>query len=132
MRKHYSVKKIGGIITDSNILPLKWRAVGTAISHCGFKALYNYRSKKDIFGRKLSFSQINIADALAASAVLEMGEAGGKRPFCIIEKVSKIRFQNRIPSQRELKNFLVDIKDDPFPQILEGADWRKRESGSIL
>ena len=113
------------IITDSSILPLRWGAIGVAVSYCGFKALYNYQNEKDIFGRKLSFPQINIADALAASAVLEMGEAGGKRPFCIIEKVSKIRFQNRIPSQRELKNFLVDIKDDPFAPILARANWKK-------
>lgn len=63
-----------------------------------------------------------MADALTASAVLEMGEVGEKRPFCIIEKVSKIRFQNRVPSQRELKNFLVDIKNSSFTPILERAN----------
>jgi len=61
-----------------------------------------------------------------------MDEAGEKRPFCIIEKVNEIRFQNRIPSQRELKNLLINMKDDVFAPILEKANWRKGKGGSIL
>jgi len=61
-----------------------------------------------------------------------MDEAGEKRPFCIIEKVSKIRFQNRVLSQRELKNLLINMKDDVFASILEKANWRKGKGGSML
>jgi F420-0:gamma-glutamyl ligase len=125
LKNHYSAKKVGVIIVDSTLLPLRWGAIGIMISYCGFRPYYNYQEGRDIFGRKLSLPQINVADALAVSAVLEMGEAGEKRPFCIIEKVSKIRFQNRVPNQRELKNFLVNIKDDPFAPILERANWKK-------
>lgn len=125
LKKYYSVRKIGVIVADSNILPLRSGAIGFAISYCGFEALYDYQDEKDIFGRKLSLSQINIADALAVSAVLEMGEAGERRPFCIIEKVTKVRFQNRIPNQRELKEFFFDIKNDPFAPVLEKAKWKK-------
>ena len=120
------------IITDSSILPLRYGAIGVAVSYCGFKGVYNYQNEKDIFGRKLSLPQINIADAVAASVVLEMGEAREKQPFCIIEKVSKIRFQNRVPNQRELKNLLINMKDDVFAPILEKANWRKGKGGSIL
>jgi len=132
LKNHYSVKKIGVIITDSTILPLRRGSIGVAVSYCGFKALYNYQNKKDIFGRKLSLPQMNIADVLAASAVLEMGEAGEKQPFCIIEKVGKIEFQNRVPNQKELKSFLVDIKDDLFAPILEKANWKKGKGESML
>jgi len=129
LKNYYSVKKIGVIVVDSNILPLRWGAIGIAVSHCGFEALYDYQNEKDIFNRKLSLPQINIADALAASAVLDMGEAGEKRPFCIIEKVNKVRFQNRVPTQRELKKFLVDIKNDLFAPILENTNWKKGKNG---
>jgi putative folate metabolism gamma-glutamate ligase len=131
LRKHYSIKKVGVIITDSKIFPLKWGIVGTAVCHCGFKALYDYRSKKDIFGRKLSMSQINIAEALAVSAVLEMGEAADKLPLCIIEKVSKIEFQDRVPTQKELKNLIINIKDDVFAPVLGKTDWKKGKSGNF-
>lgn len=130
LRSHYSVKKIGVIIADSTILPLRWGAIGIAVSYCGFNPLYEYRNERDIFGKKLSFSQINVVDALAISAVLEMGEAGEKRPLCIIEEVSnKVIFQNKVPSQRELKKFLVDIKNDPFAPVLEMVNWKKGEGG---
>lgn len=129
LKKHYSVKKVGVIIIDSNLLPLRWGTIGIAISYCGFKALYNYQNKKDIFGRKLSFPQMNVVDALAAAAALEMGEAGEKRPFCIIEKVNdKVKFQNRVPNQKELKEFFVNIKRDPFRPILEKVNWKKGEA----
>lgn len=130
LKSHYSVKKIGVIVADSTILPLRWGAIGVAVSYCGFKALYEYKKGRDIFDKKLSFSQINIADALAISAVLEMGEAGEKQPFCIIKEVNnKVIFQNRIPNQRELKRFLVDIENDPFAPVLEKANWKKGEGG---
>lgn len=126
LRKQYSIKKTGVIIADSTILPLRWGAIGIAISYCGFKPIYEYQNGRDIFGKKLSFSQINIVDALAIAAVSEMGEAGEKQPFCLIEEVSnKVIFQNRSPNQKELKRFLVDLKNDPFFPVLRKANWRK-------
>ena len=129
--KHYSVKKVGVIITDSKIFSLKRGIIGTAICHCGFKVLYNYRNKKDIFGRDLSLSQINVAEALAVAAVLEMGEAAERLPLCVIEKVSKVEFQDRVPTPNELKNSTVNIKDDIFAPILGKVDWKKGKSGNF-
>jgi len=130
LKSHYSVKKIGVIIADSTILPLRWGAIGAAVSYCGFNALYEYKNGRDIFDKKLSFSQINVADALAISAVLEMGEAGEKHPFCIFKEVNnKVIFQDRPPNERELKRFLVDIENDPFAPVLEKANWKKGEGG---
>lgn len=80
LRKNYKVKEVGVVVTDSKALPLRWGVVGTAICHCGFKALYDYRGKRDLFGRELKMSQINIAEAIAVAVVLEMGEAAEKPP----------------------------------------------------
>lgn len=130
LRKQYSIKKTGVIIADSTILPLRWGAIGIAVSYCGFKPLYEYQNGRDIFGRKLSYSQINIADALAIAAVSEMGEAGEKQPFCLIEEVSnKVIFQNRPPNQKELKGFLVNIKNDPPFPVLRKTNWKKGKGG---
>ena len=130
LRKQYSIKKTGVIIADSTILPLRWGSIGVTVSYCGFKPLYKYHNERDIFGKRLSFSQVNIVDALAIAAVSEMGEAGEQQPFCLIEEVSnKIIFQNKPPNQKELKEFLIDIKNDPFFPILSKANWKKGREG---
>ena len=130
LRKQYSVEKTGVVISDSNILPLRWGAIGVAVSYCGFKALYSYQDRKDIFGRRLSLPEVNVADALAVSAVLEMGEAGERRPFCVVEETSKVVFQSRPPTQTELRRFLVDTEDDPSsgPHHQDSGEAKIRES----
>ncbi len=40
--------------------------------------------QKDIFGRVLKFSKTDIADSLATSAVLEMGEGREQQPLAVI------------------------------------------------
>ena len=129
LREHYNLNKVGVIITDSKTFPLKWGIVGTSVAFCGFKGLYDYRGKKDIFGRVLRMSQINISEALAVSAVLEMGEADEMMPLCIIKDIPKIEFQDRIPTKKELKDLLINIKDDVYAPILTKAKWKKGWSG---
>lgn len=131
LKKHYKLKKVGVIITDSKTFPLKWGIVGTSIASCGFKGLFDYRGKKDIFGRLLKMSQINIAEALAVSAVFEMGEADEQIPLCVITNIPKIEFQNRIPSKKELNNLLIDIKDDVYAPVLTKARWKNGGKGKV-
>ena len=52
LRKKFSVKKLGVIITDSKTTPLRWGTTGVAIAWSGFSALNDYIVKRDIFGRK--------------------------------------------------------------------------------
>ena len=129
LRKHYNLKKVGVIITDSKTFPLKWGIVGTSIASCGFKGLFDYRGKKDIFGRVLKMSQINVSEALAVSAVFEMGEADEMMPLCVIKDIPKIEFQDRIPTKKELKDLFFNIKDDVYAPILTKANWKKGGSG---
>ena len=131
LQDHYKLKKVGVIVTDSKTFPLKWGIVGTSISSCGFKGLFDYRGKKDIFGRILKMSQINIAEALAVSAVFEMGEADEKMPLCVITNIPKIEFQDRVPTKKELKDLLIDTKDDVYAPILTKAKWIKGGRGII-
>lgn len=124
LRLHYQVKKVGVIITDSKTLPLRWGVVGTAISYCGFQTLYDYRGKKDLFGRKLKMTQINIAEAIAVAAVLEMGEAAEKTPLCLVRNIKKIKFQNRSPTNRELKKLVINLQDDVYSPLLSSGNWQ--------
>lgn len=125
VKKYFSIKKVGVIITDSKMVPLKKGSVGTTLCYCGFNPFFDYKDQRDIFGRKLSLSKINIIESLGASTVLEMGEANEKQPLCIIQNINKIEFQNHVPNSKELKNIATTIKDDIFLPVLKNGIWKK-------
>lgn len=89
--KKYGLKKLGVIITDSMILPLRAGVIGAACAYSGFQGVRDERGKKDIFGKPLSVTQVNLADALAAAASVTMGERKEQRPLCVIEE-APVRF----------------------------------------
>src|SRR3989344_2776882 len=81
--KKYGVKQFGVLITDSRTMPLRAGVTGAAIGYAGFRGIKDYRGTPDIFGRKFKFSRTNIADGLAAAAVLVMGEGNEQQPLAI-------------------------------------------------
>lgn len=85
LRKHYGIKGLGILITDSRIMPMRAGVVGVAVGYAGFKGVYDYRGTSDIFGRKLHYTQKNIADSLATAATVLMGEGAEQQPLCVIE-----------------------------------------------
>ncbi len=94
LRKLYGVKKLGVIITDSMILPLRAGVIGAAAAYAGFVGMRDERGKKDIFGKPLDVTQVNLADALAAAAALNMGERNERRPLCVISG-APVKFVNK-------------------------------------
>ena len=78
-----------------------------------------------MFGRALRVTKVNVADALAASAVVVMGEGNEQTPLVIISDTSFVRFNPLPPSKKELEGFKIDIKDDLYAPILLKANWRK-------
>jgi len=85
LRKKYRSDRIGVIISDSHTTPLRWGVTGIGLSFWGFKPVKNLVGAKDIFGRPLQFTRVNIVDALSASAVLVMGESDDRKPIALIE-----------------------------------------------
>ena len=81
----YLVTNLGVIITDSKSMPLRRGVVGGAIAWAGFDPLYDNRSRTDLMGTKNGGSQINVADALAAGAVLAMGEGNEQTPVVVVK-----------------------------------------------
>lgn len=67
--------RIGTIIVDSRVTPLRLGTTGLAIAWSGFNPIHDDRGKLDLYGRRIIFTQTNIADDLAAAAHLLMGEA---------------------------------------------------------
>ena len=85
LKKKYRIKKLGVLITDSRTIPLRAGVTAVALGYAGFKGVRDYRGKRDIFGRLLYFTQVNVADELSAAAALLMGEGSEQRPLAVIE-----------------------------------------------
>lgn len=114
LKKHYKVKNLGILITDSRLFPLRAGIVGAAIGYAGFKGVRDYRGTKDMFGRILKMSRTDVADSLATSAVLEMGEGTERHPLAII-KGATLEFVDRINK----KELLIDLKEDLYQPFFE-------------
>ncbi len=112
--KKNKLKKLGVIISDSRLLPLRAGVVGVSLGYAGFKGTKNYVGKPDLFGRPFEFSKTDVADSLATAAVLTMGEGTEKQPLCIISD-APVEFTN-ITNRNELK---IDIKEDIYKPLFE-------------
>lgn len=128
LREELKVKQVGVLITDSKTLPLKWGTTGTALAHCGFKALSNKIGLPDLFGRKLKMTQVNMAEGLAVAAVVEMGEAAEARPLAVITDVSGLEFSSRPPTKKQIQDLRIKLEDDVYGPMLAAAPWTKKET----
>ena len=68
LRARHGLRRLGVIITDSRSAPFAPGVLGFALAHWGFRPLRDYRGRRDVFGRRLRFSQANVADALGGGA----------------------------------------------------------------
>ena len=82
--KHYKIKNLGVILTDSFILPLRSGVINIAVAYSGFYGVENLVNKKDLCKRPLKMTLVNKADALATAAGLCMGESNNQTPLCLI------------------------------------------------
>lgn len=112
--KKYKLKKLGVIITDSRLMPLRAGVVGISMGYAGFKGIKNYIGKPDLFDRKFKVSKTDIADSLATAAVLVMGEGTEKQPLCLVSE-APVDFIDTT-DRNELK---IDIKDDIYKPLFE-------------
>ena len=79
-----SGKKIGIVITDSRLLPLRSGTTGIAIGVAGFDPVKDERGKKDLFNKVLKVTLRALADDVSAGAQLIMGEADERTPMVIV------------------------------------------------
>ncbi|KAB2919145.1 MAG: coenzyme F420-0:L-glutamate ligase [Hyphomicrobiaceae bacterium] len=76
--------QVGVIISDSMGRPWRLGTVGAAIGAAGIPALWDRRGEADLSGRPLEVTEVGLADAVAAAAVLAMGEAAEGRPAALV------------------------------------------------
>ena len=75
---------LGVVISDSAGRAWRLGTVGLAIGAAGVPALHDRRGEKDLSGRALEVTETGFADAVAAAAVLVMGEAAEGRPATLV------------------------------------------------
>lgn len=103
------MRRLGVLITDSRTIPLRTGVTGVSVGYASFRGIKDYRGMLDIFGRKFKFSRTNIADGLATSAVLVMGEGNEQQPLALIES-TPLEFCNKV-NRVEL---YIDIREDLY------------------
>jgi putative folate metabolism gamma-glutamate ligase len=132
LRKKFNLKDIGVVITDSTCMPMRWGVIGIALSYSGFRAINDYTDKEDLFGRKLQVSMAAVANGLAATAVLAMGEGAEQTPIAVISDVPFVKFQGHSPTKKELELFYMKDKDeDLFAPFLNAVKWLPGKKGKL-
>ena len=118
--KKFKLKRFGVLITDSRTMPLRAGVIGVALGYAGFSGIKDYRGTPDIFGRKFQYSRTNVADGLAASAVLIMGEGREQQPLAVITG-APVKFQETV-NPVELQ---IPIEDDMYRPLLPKLPKRR-------
>lgn len=84
LRDEFGNREIGLILTDTRTVPLRQGTMGMALAWAGVGQLKDYIGTPDLYGRPLKMTKANIVHALAAAAVLVMGEGAESVPIVII------------------------------------------------
>lgn len=77
-------KKVGVVIVDSRVTPMRLGTTGLAIGLAGFEPVDDVRGTKDLSDRSIQITRRALADGIAATAQLVMGEAAERKPFVVI------------------------------------------------
>lgn len=132
VRRTYGVKNCGVVITDSRSSLLHRGVVGICIAYAGFVPLNDYRGRKDLFGRDFHVSQTNIADGLAAGAVLAMGEGCEQTPMALATDIPFVKFQSRSYKVRKaFSSFEIVMKENLYAPFFNRMKWRKGGRGEV-
>lgn len=107
LMKEYKLKKLGIVISDSHCQPLRLGTSGIAIGWAGFEGVRDYRGTKDLFGKKMRYTQIAIADNIASASNLLMGETNASTPFVIV-RGSDIKWTGKKASE---KDYFIEPKE---------------------
>lgn len=121
LRAYYAVQKFGLIMTDSHTTPLRRGVTGISLAWWGFKPHVSQINKPDLFNRPLKTTTINVVDALAASAVLTMGEGNEQTPLALIQGAPHMDFDEDNEASRA--DFFVEPDLDVYKYLLKNPNW---------
>lgn len=108
----WQISQLAIVMTDSHTTPLRKGVTGISLAHWGFQGLKNLIGEPDLFGRPLQMTTVNVADALAVTATLLMGEANESRPLALLDCDGLVFTTKTVP--QELKIPLAEDLYYPF------------------
>lgn len=111
-----SRKRIGIVLSDSRILPMRRGTTGVALACSGFEPIIDLRGTKDLFGNVLKYTSQNIADCLASIGTMIMGESDASIPVVILRGFN-VKFTNHPISSESLS---IESKFDIYVRGLSG------------
>jgi F420-0:gamma-glutamyl ligase len=113
---------VGVIITDSHTASLGSDRIRIACR--GFEPLRRYVAATEVSWRKLVYTKVNVADALAAAAVLAIGEGNGQTPLAVAGDVGFVAFRQRWTSPEDVQGMRIDLDADLYGPLLRRETWR--------
>ncbi len=102
LMQEQALPHFGVLISDSHCQPLRWGTTGLALGWAGFEGVQDERGSKDLYGREMQYTRIAMADSLASTANLVMGETDASIPFAIIRGL-EVHFTDREMNKDEYK-----------------------------
>ena len=93
-----SWKRVGIVLSDSRILPMRKGTVGIALACCGFEPIIDLKGTYDLFGNVLKYTSQNLADCLASLGTMIMGESDASTPVIIIRGLNIKMTDNPVSS----------------------------------
>ena len=102
-------KRVGVVIVDSRVTPLRLGTIGLAIACSGFPPVRDSRGTKDLYGRKAQITLQALADGIAGAAHLLMGETKETIPFVLVRGAPV-----RLDSRKGSDSMTLPVKDCLF------------------
>jgi len=122
--KRNKICNLGVVSTDSHTTPLRWGVTGITTGLAGLNPLRDIRGTKDIFGRELKLTQVNLIDPLSALAVSIMGESNEQTPIVILRGYKNIPFNEK----GSMKDFVIPPDWDMYMPLLKAFATTKKKS----
>jgi coenzyme F420-0:L-glutamate ligase/coenzyme F420-1:gamma-L-glutamate ligase len=108
-------KQLAVIVTDTYSRPSRVGQVEFAIGIAGVEPIVDYRGKKDLFGHRLRYKYIGLADEIAAAGELVKGQGTEGIPVAILRGLPRLKpTENKSLS----KKLLLGRQKDLFSRLL--------------
>lgn len=132
-REAYGVRELGVVITDSHTIPMRRGTLGISLAHYGMVPLRDYRGERDIFGREFTIQVADIADGLAAAAVLAMGEGRETTPIALITDAPFVEFTEKpYAPTKPFSSFEIEPEEDIYYPLFSRLPWQRGGDGSTI
>lgn len=127
LRRTYRVKNVGVIIADSHTVPMRRGVIGIALGYYGFRPINDFRGTRDLFGRKLKITTVDVVDALATAGVLVMGESDERTPLAMVSDVPFVRFiRGSYKPTKKHSSLQISLEEDLYGPLLRSVKWKKK------